>query len=68
MRIVALTAALCCLALSAVAGSIAPREGWAVHDTDYPYIELHKRLQVAVKENGMFLVTQAGPTEAAKNR
>lgn len=50
------------------AGSIAPRDGWAVHDTDQPYKALIDTLKQAVKANGMFVVTQAGPTGAAKKR
>lgn len=50
------------------AGSITPREGWAVHDTDQSYKALIDSLKKAVKANGMFVVTQAGPTGAAKKR
>ncbi len=52
----------------AYAGSVAPREGWAVHDTDQDYKTLIDSLKKAVKANGMFVVTQAGPTGAAKKR
>ncbi len=50
------------------AGSIAPREGWAVHDTAQSYGDLLDSLKVAIKAEGMFIVTQAGPTGAAKRR
>ena len=50
------------------AGSIAPREGWAVHDTAQAYSELLASLKAAIKAEGMFIVTQAGPTGAAKKR
>ncbi|HSF95792.1 MAG TPA: DUF302 domain-containing protein [Thermohalobaculum sp.] len=50
------------------AGGIAPRDGWAVHDTAQGYAELLGNLKAAVKAEGMFVVTEAGPTEAAKNR
>ena len=65
-----LTAILSALLLitSANAGSVTPREGWAVHDTALEYDALIDRLKNAVKANGMFVVTQAGPTGAAKNR
>ena len=50
------------------AGSIAPRQGWAVHDTAQGYSELLDSLKAAIKAEGMYLVTQAGPTAAAKRR
>lgn len=56
------------LALPAAADSVAPRTGWVVHDTTYGYAELLERLRAAVREAGMGLVTEAGPTEAARNR
>jgi len=66
-RIATLLAVLL-LATSAEAGSVAPREGWAVHDTEFGYAELLGRLKDAVKAEDMFLVTEAGPTQAAKSR
>ena len=56
------------LAFAAQAGSVAPRDGWAVHDTGLGYPELLHRLKEAVVAEGMFVVTEAGPTEAAKGR
>ena len=56
------------LVTSANAGSVAPREGWAVHDTSLEFEALIDGLKTAVKANGMFVVTQAGPTGAAKRR
>ncbi len=50
------------------AGSIAPREGWAVHDTAQGYSALLDSLKAAIKTEGMFIVTQAGPTGAAASR
>ncbi|MEL7154264.1 MAG: DUF302 domain-containing protein [Pseudomonadota bacterium] len=66
-RIIAVFAALL-LASQAYAGSIAPRDGWAVHDTEQEYKVLIDNVKSAVKANGMFVVTQAGPTGAAKKR
>lgn len=66
-RLVAVLAAVL-IAFAAQAGSVAPREGWAVHDTGLAYAELLRRLKEAVKAEGMFVVTEAGPTEAAKRR
>ncbi len=56
------------VALSAHAGSVAPRDGWAVHDTGLAYAELLQSLKKAVEAEGMFVVTEAGPTEAARSR
>lgn len=66
-RLLILTAALL-IAGQAIAGSIAPRDGWAVHDTDKPFDQLVDGLKAAVKAQGLFVVTQAGPTGAAKRR
>jgi len=66
-----ISAALITLPLAmyhAQAGSITPREGWAVHDTGQDYATLLGSLKAAVKAEGMFVVTQAGPTGAAASR
>jgi uncharacterized protein (DUF302 family) len=66
-RIAAILAVV--LAVSqADAGSIAPRDGWAVHDTGQTYTALLGNLKAAIEAEGMFVVTEAGPTEAAKGR
>jgi uncharacterized protein (DUF302 family) len=54
--------------IQAQAGSIAPRPGWAVHDTGQSYAELLESTKAAIKAQKMYLVTEAGPTEAAKRR
>lgn len=58
------------LSLVAFAAAAQPKEmpGWRVHETAYGYEELIDRLKQAVKANGMGVVTQAGPTGAAKAR
>jgi uncharacterized protein (DUF302 family) len=56
------------IASQAYAGMIAPREGWAVHDTELGYAELVDRLKAAIEAEGMFIITEAGPTAAAKKR
>ena len=56
------------LATAAEAGSVGPRQGWAVHDTTKPYAQLIDDLKAAVTTEGLFVVTQAGPTEAAARR
>ena len=60
-------------ALAAALVSTAPAapdalEGWVVHPTSYSYAELIERVKAATKANGMGVVTQAGPTGAARNR
>ena len=66
------TAILLALALGVAApsraGSIQPREGWEVHDTDLAQAELFERLKTAVEQQGLMVVTRAGPTQAARNR
>jgi uncharacterized protein (DUF302 family) len=52
----------------AAASEIAPREGWRVVATDLSHGELLDQLLEAVPAEGMGVVTQAGPTEAARAR
>ena len=52
----------------AAAQSVAPRDGWVVIDTGKDHATLLKDLVTAVAANGMGVVTQAGPTGAAKSR
>ena len=68
MRTILALLAILVLTAPVHAGSVAPRDGWAVHDTAKPYKQLIGDLKRAVKSNGMFVVTQAGPTDAAKKR
>lgn len=63
-----LLVALSLLPVVALAGEITPREGWRVMPTAYTHAELLERLLAAVPEEGMGVVTQAGPTEAARAR
>ncbi|SDW59983.1 Uncharacterized conserved protein, DUF302 family [Ruegeria halocynthiae] len=56
------------LALPAWADSIEPLSGWAVYPSDKSYDELVGDTKAAVKENGLIVVTQAGPTKAAAAR
>ncbi|MCG7518931.1 DUF302 domain-containing protein [Ruegeria sp. Ofav3-42] len=62
----AISTVLCLLALPALAQE--PLSGWAVHPTDKSYDELVADTKSAVKENGLIVVTQAGPTKAAAAR
>ncbi len=50
------------------AQSISDRDGWVVMPTDKPYEQLIDDVKVAAKANKLGVVTQAGPTGAAKNR
>ena len=47
---------------------MAPREGWTVQATQKSYAELSDATRAAIKANGLVVVTQAGPTKAAKQR
>lgn len=47
---------------------LASREGWAVHPTVHEYATLVERVRDAIKAHGLAVVTQAGPTQAAKAR
>lgn len=55
-------------AVSAQAQSITPRDGWVVIDTQKTHGVLLNDLKKAVKAHKMGVVTQAGPTGAARNR
>ena len=46
--------------------NLAPREGWAVLKTDKDFQTLVKDTRIAVKAQSLIVVTQAGPTAAAK--
>ncbi|MCH4562409.1 DUF302 domain-containing protein [Halomonas sp. EGI 63088] len=45
-----------------------PEQGWEVVSTSLAYPELLEALRDAVEAEGMFIVTEAGPTEAAARR
>lgn len=62
----ALYLAVCLFASSALADQALP--GWAVYETDKTYEALVADTKAAVKENGLIVVTQAGPTKAAAAR
>ena len=66
-RIGAMAAAAVIWAAGAVgAQALDSREGWAVHASVKSYAQLLSDLKGAVKAQKMGLVTEAGPTEAAK--
>ncbi|UAB87507.1 DUF302 domain-containing protein [Ruegeria sp. SCSIO 43209] len=64
----ALWAAICLLAMPAWADGIEPLTGWAVYSSGKSYETLVDDTKAAVKENGLIVVTQAGPTKAAASR
>lgn len=47
---------------------VAPRDGWAIVETDLSHAALLNRLLTAVAAEKMGVVTQAGPTGAARQR
>ena len=67
MRTVYAALALIILTLPAVA-EMAPRDGWSVTPTTKSYADLIDAVKAAAKANKMGVVTQAGPTGAARNR
>jgi uncharacterized protein (DUF302 family) len=56
------------LAATASTAELAPREGWVVLPTRKDHATLLADLAQAVKDNGMGVVTQAGPTATARSR
>lgn len=67
MRHFRLSALLIILATCAQA-EMAPREGWSVTPTTKSYEDLIDAVTAAATANKMGIVTQAGPTQAAKKR
>lgn len=63
-----LALAFAALALPSVALAEIDRPGWASFDTTLDYPGLIAAVKSATTENGMGIVTEAGPTEAAKGR
>lgn len=64
--VIGMTAAL--LVTPLAAQTAWPEQGWEVHDTSMSYPALLDELKAAVEAEGMFVVTEAGPTEAAASR
>lgn len=65
MRVLAF--GLCLLALPLQA-EMAPRDGWSVHVTQKTYANVIEDVRSAARANSMAVVTQAGPTGAARKR
>ena len=68
MRIFLSSIALAVAFSSQAFAEMTEREGWTVLVTSKPYGQLIDDLKSAVKANKFGVVTQAGPTGAAKNR
>jgi uncharacterized protein (DUF302 family) len=68
IRTALLALALAASASTLAAGEIAPRAGWVVLPAQKPYAELVEAVKAATAQNGMGVVTEAGPTEAAAQR
>ena len=47
---------------------MSPRDGWRVERTEKPFGQLLEDVRAAVTANGYGVVTQAGPTQAARSR
>ncbi len=67
MRTLIATLALAFWTLPALA-EMTPRDGWSVTQTGKSYGALIDAVKAAAKANKMGVVTQAGPTGAARNR
>lgn len=57
-----------CLLTSPALAEMAPRDGWSVTPTTKTYPALIDAVKAAAKANKLGVVTQAGPTGAAKRR
>lgn len=68
LRRLKLLLVLLILPLPAVANDLSPQTGWEIYPSTKPYKVLIKDLSAAVKEEGLIVVTQAGPTGAAAAR
>ncbi|GKX35696.1 MAG: hypothetical protein MnENMB40S_33140 [Rhizobiaceae bacterium MnEN-MB40S] len=50
------------------AGPVEAREGWVIMDTSYSFADLNSRLDAAIKDAKMGLVTQASASRGAESR
>ncbi len=66
MRIVLATVLILTAQISLA--EMGPRDGWVVVPTSKSHTELVKATRAAIKSHGLIVVTQAGPTKAAKKR
>lgn len=68
LRLAVLVLSFLALGHPALAGPIGPRDGWVIAESAKPYARLIDDLKAAVKAEKMIVVTQAGPTQAARAR
>jgi uncharacterized protein (DUF302 family) len=68
LRTIAVLLALVISGSAPARAELADRAGWQVIETDLTHAVLLERLLAAVPEEGMAVVTQAGPTGAARAR
>lgn len=68
MRVFAILSLLSLAPALLSAEPLGPRDGWAVHPTDKPYQVLVDAVKVAAGTQGLGVVTEAGPTGAARAR
>lgn len=64
----AMVAALATMVAGGAVAEMQPRDGWQIIATEMTHTELMDRLVAAIPEEGMGVVTQAGPTAAARER
>lgn len=67
-RLTVLLGALVVMTATDASSQVQPRDGWQVIETDLSHADLLDRLVAAVPQEGMGVVTQAGPTGAARGR
>lgn len=66
--VIALGLALGTVCAGAALAQMAPRDGWAVYATSKAHGALIDDVKAAAREQGMGIVTEAGPTSAAAQR
>jgi uncharacterized protein (DUF302 family) len=66
----AILALVICIAatIKAHSSGVTERPGWVVTETDYSFDELNSRLEKAIADAGMGLVTQASASRGAESR
>ena len=68
MRLINMAFATFLILTAPLYAEMSQRAGWAVIKTDKAHADLVARTRTAIKDNGLIVVTQAGPTKAAAAR
>lgn len=68
LRLTSIMALFALLLPSSSLADMTAREGWAVLPSGQSHADLVANTRAAIKENGLIVVTQAGPTKAAAAR